>query len=205
MSNASSVRIQHMRSQFDQNVRKGVLKASKYILDVSLKCATQVQDGPIGPLAQNVNNTIHTFISDKSDGNLMRFSLMSEPIINIVVAERSKTFSSLDSPKKLRNVAEAFGFMIGVSVLSAVTKIFLLQAGDKLKTREDLSEDAKKLCIEYITDVFQVILMSLMDELDIAYKTPQREKDFFANLLTENNWKTLIPSLDEPSQESITE
>lgn len=182
----------YKKAQFEKAIREGLSASSSLILKTSAKCALQVKDAPIGELAVNVDETLNTFVTDKSENDLMRFSLMADGIVNLIVKERSQKFDVTYSANKVRKLGEAFGFMTGMAVLTTVVKVFLLQATGNLKDREDLSEDAKSMCVNYINDVFTVILMTLSSELDSTYKTSKKERIFFSNLLSENDWSTLF-------------
>lgn len=187
--------LEYKQKQFEEFIRKGLQASSKRILKVSADCAKHIKNSPVEALATNVDQTINTFIKDQSDG-LLRFNMMSEPLVQLVVSERGKLITKIDSIKKIEQHGKAFGFMIGISVLTSVIKIFLLQAGDNLKNNEEMSEDAKRVCIEYINDVFTIVLKILSDELDTNYKVAKRERVFFAELLRNNDWKTIFDRLD---------
>lgn len=179
-------------SYFETAVKNGLQESSALILKTSSKCVKKVKDAPIGQLAINVDQTLKTFVGERGDGQLLRFNLMADGLVKLVVQERGQKFHSLETPQKLKKIGEAFGFMIGITVVTSVVQVFLLQAADNLSKREDLSEDAKALCVNYIKDVFNVIILTLSDQLDSRYKLGNKEKTFFANLLQSNQWQDVL-------------
>lgn len=190
-------------SYFETAVKNGLQESSALILKTSSKCVKKVKDAPIGQLAINVDQTLKTFVGERGDGQLLRFNLMADGLVKLVVQERGQKFHSLETPQKLKKIGEAFGFMIGITVVTSVVQVFLLQAADNLSKREDLSEDAKALCVNYIKDVFNVIILTLSDQLDSRYKLGNKEKTFFANLLQSNQWQDVLnvkPSSPEQNE-----
>lgn len=179
---------------FEKAVRDGVKDAGDLIVKTSSKCAKQVKDSPIGGVAANVDNTLKVFVKDKGDGVLMRLSLMSEPIVKLIVESRPKTFSTLDDTKKIQKLGKAFGLMTGMAVLTSVIKVFLNQAANRLNENKEITDDDRRICFSYVNDAFSVVLMTLSSALDGAYKTPRKERIFFADILANNEWGDFFKS-----------
>jgi hypothetical protein len=183
---------EHQLENFKSAIVKGVAESKAIILKTSANCAKNVKDSPVGNLAVNVDDTIKVFVKDDSDGTLLRFNLLATPLIDIVVTERSKTFSKIDDHKKLNKLGLAFGVMIGTAALTSVIKIFVNQAVSKLNENQEISNEEKRTCLSYINDVFSIILMTLSSSMESDYNISKRERAFFAELLWKNDWKTIF-------------
>lgn len=198
----SKITVQFKREQFEQAVRRGVAIAAIRIVKISEKCAKTVKDSLVGDLADHINSTIKVFVTDKGDGVLLRYSLMSDIIVKRIAEERGKLITSIDTPKKISDIGEAYGVMAGIATFSSVVRIFLDQAVAHLKDREDLSGDAKQLFLEYIKDAFNVVMMSLSNELDAVYRPAKKERAIFADILSSNTWDELYQ--DAPNEAPIS-
>jgi hypothetical protein len=183
---------EHQIQALRDSISKGIEKSKSIIIKTSANCAKSVQDSPVGGLAVNVDDTIKVFVTDNSDNSLLRFDTLAHPLINIVVDERSKTFSNVDSHKKVTRLGTAFGLMIGTTALTSVIKIFVNQAATRLEENKEITADEKRTCFSYINDVFSVILMTLNAALENDFRISKREKAFFAELLWKNDWKSIF-------------
>lgn len=200
-------RLQVKQKTFEEALKRGVGKASKEILKISARSAKAVAAGPVAQLAVNLDDVLKVFITEIGDGTYMRYQSMAEHITSLIVkykcskfitakdGEKTKQvanpeadFLKLAETKKLNELGESFGYMSGLAVMSSMTGVFTKQAEEKLSAREDLSEDAKLMCLSYLHDVFTIILTLMSQALDTTYKIQKSERRFFSSILRNNEW-----------------
>lgn len=199
MSKPNQTKKNTLRGVFERALRQGLDEAAKTILKTSKQCAKEMKGSGVEKLANNVLNTLEIFVTEKKDASFVRYQTIAEPLIVRLVEERSKTLSLVDSAPKITKQGRAFGFMSGMSSLTSVIKIFTTQAASKLSENQEMTEDNKRVCLSFINDVFGVILMSLSTTLDNEHIITKRDRAFFADILSSNEWNQDLHMTDGPT------
>lgn len=169
---------------FEQSLSDGVSEAGNIILRLSARAVREVRKSPVSELAAKLDKTIQVFIHDPSD-KTMRFSAMAAPMVNKVLHHRGKTFSSLEKGQRLIKVGKSFGYMIGMAVLTTVVGVFASSGSENIQAREDLSDDAKRLCVDYIHDALGYIMMNMSSILDKDFRVTPQDRELFSRILLE--------------------
>jgi hypothetical protein len=169
---------------FEQALTEGVSEAGTLILRLSARAVREVRKSPVAELAAKLDKTLQVFIHDPSDKS-MRFSAMATPMVQKVLARRGTTFSSLEKGHRLIKIGKSFGYMIGMSVLTSVIGVFASSGGENIQARQDLSDEAKRLCIDYIHDALGYILMNMSATLDHDFRVSPKDRELFSQILLE--------------------
>lgn len=205
--NSEEKKKEFRKNIFISALKTGLNQSGVLISKVSTKTCKAVQGGPVEELARNVDNTIQTFVKEAGDGSLMRFEPMAQRILDLLIEQRYPKFSLLDGHQKIQKMGIAYGYMAGTAVLTTCTNIFIQQGRERLAEREDLNDEAKKICLSYINDAFTVILMELSKNLDSKFKMTKRDRQLFAGILSSNEWlpSPVVESSEAPTPELAPE
>lgn len=169
---------------FATSLHEGVAEARALILHTSGRVTRKVSGGPVAELGQRLHYAIQMFVLDESPRG-MRFQAMAAPMITKVLIHRGSNFLNIEKGQLLVKIGKSFGYMIGMAVYTSVIGIFATSGIEKIQERNDLSEDAKRLCVSYVHDALNYILMALGTELDHSFRVSSQDRDLFAKVLLE--------------------
>ena len=169
---------------FREAVTSGVTEAGQLILRLSSKAVKEVRTGPVSALSVKLDKTIQVFVHDVDTGT-MRYSTIAAPMVKKVLTRRGAKFSSFERGHRLAHVGKSFGYMIGTAVFSSVAEILASAGSENIQGRGDLSDDAKRFCVNYVHDALGYILLNLSSLLDRTYRVSPKDREIFSQILLE--------------------